>query len=63
MSTIEIILATISVAMIIEGAFVSLFPEFTIKAIKKVFKNKQEVVKMGLIEIILSLIILFIISL
>ncbi|MBU1136302.1 MAG: DUF2065 family protein [Nanoarchaeota archaeon] len=63
MNTIRIILITISLMILFEGLFLSLFPKQILKSIKKMFKNKENVVKTGLIEIILALIVLFIISL
>ncbi len=63
MNRLEIILSTIGILMLIEGLIIATSPKYLIKEIKKIFKNKQEVVKIGLIEMILALIILFIISL
>jgi len=63
MNTLEIILATISAAMLVEGTIIAIFPKSTIRTIKEIFKNKQNTVKMGLIEIILALLILLIIAL
>lgn len=63
MQTIEIILATLSVAMLIEGAIIAIFPKRTAKEIKQIFKNKKNAIKVGLIEMILALIILFVINL
>jgi len=62
MGTIEIILITISALMLIEGAIIAIFPKSTLKQIRKIFKNTKTTIKIGLIEIILALIILFIIS-
>ena len=63
MQTLDTILITISIMILIEGLIIVIFPIKLGKAIKKIFKNKQEVVKIGLIEVILALLILFIISL
>jgi len=63
MNTLEIILATISAMLLIEGLIIAIFSKRYIKTIKKMFKNRKEVIKTGLIEIILALIILFIIAL
>lgn len=63
MKITEIILATLSIAMILEGLIIAIFPKQTAKEIKKIFKNKENAVKIGLMEIILALIILFIIAL
>lgn len=63
MQTIEIILATLSVGILIEGAIIAIFPKSTSREIKQIFKNPKTAVKVGLIEMILALIILFIISL
>lgn len=63
MQTIEIILATFAVLILIEGATIAIWPKSTAKTVKQIFKNKKNAVKVGLIEMILALIILFIISL
>ncbi len=60
---IKIILTTISILMIAEGLILTLLPVKTKKVVKQIFKNKGQVIKIGLIEIILALLILFIISL
>ena len=63
MEAIEIILITISFMLISEGIFLSLFSKQVVKEIKKIAKDRKTIVKIGLIEIILALIILFMISL
>ena len=63
MDTIQTILATASIMILIEGLIVAIFPKQTIRGLKEIFKNKKNAVKVGLIEIILALLILFIISL
>jgi len=63
MNNLEIILSTIATLMLAEGSVIAIWPKSTAKTIKKIFKNKREVMKVGLIEMILGLIILFIISL
>jgi len=42
MNTIEIILATISAAMILEGIIIVSFPKSVARNIKKIFKNKKQ---------------------
>ena len=63
MDTIQIILITASIMILIEGLLIAIFPKQVGKALKEIFKNKKNAVKIGLIEIILALLILFIISL
>ncbi len=63
MEAIEIILITISFMLISEGIFLSLFSKQIAREIKKIAKDRKTIVKIGLIEIILALIILFMISL
>ncbi len=63
MLIIEIILATIGVVMLVEGLIVALFPKETIKTLNQLFKSKQKVVKIGLIEMIIALAILLLVAL
>lgn len=63
MTTLQIILSTISVLMLIEGLIIVLFSKQIAKTIKHMFKNPKNTIKIGLIEIIISLIILLIIAL
>jgi uncharacterized protein YjeT (DUF2065 family) len=63
MQTLNIILATLSAAMLIEGLVIAIFPKSTIKELKRIFKNPKTAIKIGLIEIILALLVLFLISL
>ena len=63
MSTLDIILATLSAIVLVEGLFLAVFPKQVMKGIKRTFKNRKNVVRVGLIEIIIALLILFLISL
>ncbi len=63
MNTLEIIFATIAGLILLEGLTISIFPRQAGKAYKEIFKNKKNAVKLGLAEIILALMILFVISL
>jgi len=63
MDMISIVLITIAVLMVIEGLIISIFPKQVKKAIKQIFKNQKQIVKIGLIEVIIGLLILFILSL
>jgi len=58
---IKIILGILAALMLIEGLIASLFPAQIEKIVKKIFKNKKNIVWIGLIEIILALLILFLI--
>ena len=63
MNAIQIVLGTLAVLMVIEGLIISIFPKQIKKAIKQIFKNKKQIVKIGLIEAIIGLLILFILTL
>jgi hypothetical protein len=63
MNTLEIVLTTISGMVLLEGLIIATMSKKTIKVMRKMFKNKKEVVKIGMIEIILALLVLFLIAL
>ena len=63
MTILQIILIAISVLMLIEGLIIALFPKSSSKIVKHIFKNPKNTIKIGLIEIIISLIILLILIL
>jgi len=63
MNPIEIILCTISIVMLVEALFIILFPGEVTKNIKRIFKNKKQTLRIGLIEAIIALLILFIVFL
>ncbi len=62
MNTIQVILITISALMLAESLILVTFSKSVSIKIKQIFKNTKNVRKIGLIEMILALIILFIIS-
>ncbi|PIN93130.1 hypothetical protein COU61_01015 [Candidatus Pacearchaeota archaeon CG10_big_fil_rev_8_21_14_0_10_35_13] len=61
--TITTIILTMSIYLILEGIIIYLFKKQTIKALKKLSKNKKELMKLGLAEIIIGLILILIVSL
>ena len=63
MTTLNIILSTVAVLMLVEGLITAIWPKQLGNKLKHIFKNPKNTVKIGLIEIIISLIILFIIAL
>ena len=63
MNTLEIILATISMMLLVEGLILAFRPKSVIRGMKRIFKNRKTVVKAGLIEIMLALLVLFLIAL
>lgn len=62
MSAIEIVFATLGIVMLIEGSFLAFLPKETGKEIKRIFKNTRTTIKIGLIEMIIALAILFLIA-
>ena len=60
MQVLDIILITIGTMLIIEGLFFSLLSGQITKTLKKL--NAKNIIKLGLIEIIIALIILFLVA-
>lgn len=63
MNTLDIILLTISAMLFLEGIFYALSADYARKGMMKIFKKRKDTIKLGLIEIILALLILFILIL
>ena len=59
METLNIVLITISIMVIIEGLIFVVFPNKIRKAMKEMFKNTRATIKYGLIELLIGLGILF----
>lgn len=62
MNTINIVLITIAIMVLIEGAIISIFPKAIKKALKEL-KTIKKIRKIGLMELIIALILLVISSL
>jgi len=58
--TFKTILTTISVLLILEGIFIVFFPAQTKIIFNQMFKNKKQIRKIGLIEVIIGLVILIV---
>ncbi len=63
MTTTQIIIATLAIVILIDGLLLTLFPEQIKRTIREMFKSRKKIVKIGLIEIILALLVLFLMSL
>ena len=61
MEELKIILLTLAVYLILEGLVLAIAPKPTLKTIKKTFKKPKDVQGVGLIELIIAFLLIFLV--